>query len=89
MDKINLLHLKKQIKNGDFVLAKDENKDLILIYDTEKKRVFTIGKISELKDINEKVEMEFNQSACDWRYRASCASDTNCADECNMKCRYR
>ena len=51
MDKINLLHLKEEIKNGNLILSKDENKDLILLYDVEKKRVFTIGKISELKDI--------------------------------------
>lgn len=51
MDKINLLNLKEQIKNGNLILSKDENRDLILLYDVEKKRVFTIGKISELKDI--------------------------------------
>lgn len=51
MDRTNLLHLQKEIKNGDFILAKDENKDLILLYDTENKRVFSIGRISELKDV--------------------------------------
>lgn len=51
MNKINPLHLKEEIKNGNLILSKDENKDLILLYDVEKKRVFTIGKISELKDI--------------------------------------
>lgn len=51
MDRINLLYLQKEIKNGNLILSKDENKDLILLYDVEKKRVFTIGKISELKDI--------------------------------------
>ena len=51
MGRTNLLHLQKEIKNGDFILAKDENKDLILLYDTENKRVFSIGRISELKDV--------------------------------------
>lgn len=38
--------------------------------------------------VNVKEEREFNQSECDWKYFASCASDTNCADECNMQCPY-
>ena len=53
MNRTNLLHLQKEIKNGDFILAKDENKDLILLYDIENKRVFTIGRISELKEVKE------------------------------------
>lgn len=31
---------------------------------------------------------EFNQEECDLRYKVSCVADTNCADECNMKCPY-
>ena len=39
-----------------------------------------------MENVNEK---EFKQAECDWKYRASCASDTNCADICNMKCPYK
>ena len=41
-----------------------------------------------MEEINVKEEREFNQVECDWKYRTSCVADTNCADECNMKCPY-
>ena len=28
----------------------------------------------------------FNKSKCDTLYHISCATDINCADDCNMKC---
>ena len=42
-----------------------------------------------MREVNVKEEKEFNQGECDWRYRASCCADTNCADDCNMECPYR
>lgn len=38
-----------------------------------------------MENINKK---EFNKAECDWKYGASCASDTNCIYNCNMKCPY-
>ena len=32
---------------------------------------------------------EFNQDECDWRYRAACTADADCADGCSMKCPYK
>ena len=32
---------------------------------------------------------EFNKADCDWRYRAACASDGDCADFCDMECPYK
>ena len=37
----------------------------------------------------EKEQREFNQKECDWRYKASCIADANCADECDMDCPYK
>lgn len=31
----------------------------------------------------------FNQSKCDWKYMAACTADVNCADDCDMECRYK
>lgn len=31
----------------------------------------------------------FNQSKCDWKYMAACTADVNCADGCDMECRYK
>jgi len=31
----------------------------------------------------------FDQAACDWRYNASCCADGNCADDCDMVCKYK
>lgn len=37
----------------------------------------------------EKVKKPFNQSEYDSRYRASCTADVDCADNCDMECRYK
>lgn len=43
----------------------------------------------QTKEINtDKEKQEFNQNKCDKTYHASCLADTNCKDNCDMKCKY-
>ena len=32
---------------------------------------------------------KFDKAKCDWRYRAACAADGDCADFCDMECPYK
>jgi hypothetical protein len=32
---------------------------------------------------------QFDQVKCDWKHNASCCADTNCADDCEMVCKYK
>lgn len=52
-----------------------------------------IGRIATLTNIlpafHAKEELEFDQEKCDQLYKMSCAHNTNCADYCDMTCRYR
>ena len=53
MIRIDPLYVKKEIEKGNLILAKDKNNDFILLCDAENGETFSIGRISELKDIRE------------------------------------